>query len=85
MTDTTQIRTVALDTPIQRGETVIESLQIRKPRAGELRGLSLVELGQLKVDALGALLPRITLPPVHRVAIDDVTLSFARRVAIVDI
>jgi hypothetical protein len=28
-----------------------------------LRGLALVDLGQLKVDALGVLLPRITLPP----------------------
>jgi hypothetical protein len=41
----------------------IETVQIRKPRAGELRGLALVDLGQLKVDALGVLLPRITLPP----------------------
>jgi hypothetical protein len=58
-----QLRTVTLDTPIQRGEQTIETVQIRKPRAGELRGLALVDLGQLKVDALGVLLPRITLPP----------------------
>jgi hypothetical protein len=63
MTDTPQLRTVTLDTPIQRGEQTIETVQIRKPRAGELRGLALVDLGQLKVDALGVLLPRITLPP----------------------
>ncbi|GFM28137.1 phage tail assembly protein [Novosphingobium sp. PY1] len=63
MTEATpEIRTVALDTPIQRGEQTIESIQIRKPKSGELRGLALVELGQLKVDALTKLLPRVTIP-----------------------
>ena len=56
-------RTVTLDTPIVRGETSIDELQLRKPRSGELRGLSLVDLGQLKVDALTKILPRITVPP----------------------
>lgn len=56
-------RTVTLDTPIVRGETTIDELQLRKPRSGELRGLSLVDLGQLKVDSLTKILPRITMPP----------------------
>ena len=56
-------RTVALDTPIVRGETSIDELKLRKPRSGELRGLSLVDLGQLKVDSLTKILPRITVPP----------------------
>lgn len=59
---TSEIRTVALDAPIQRSEQTIESIQIRKPKSGELRGLALVELGQLKVDALTKLLPRVTMP-----------------------
>jgi Phage tail protein E. len=59
-----EIRTVPLDTPIQRGEQKVDTLQIRKPSSGELRGLSLVDLGQLKVDALTKLLPRITMPPI---------------------
>ena len=57
-----EFRTVSLDTPVQRGGTAIEQLQLRKPRSGELRGLSLVDLGQLKVDALTKLLPRISMP-----------------------
>lgn len=57
-----EFRTVTLDTPIQRGEESIETLKIRKPGSGELRGLSLVDLGQLKVDALMKLLPRVTTP-----------------------
>ena len=56
------IRTVTLDTPVQRGETTVDRLQLRKPRSGELRGLSLVDLGQLKVDALTKLIPRISIP-----------------------
>src|SRR3546814_14664371 len=54
--------TVTLDAPIQRGKETIAFIQLRKPRSGELRGLSLVDLGQLKVDALTKLLPRITVP-----------------------
>jgi len=64
MTEPTEIRTVSLDTPIVRGDQEITSLQIRKPKSGELRGLSLVEIGQLKVDTLTKLLPRITMPTV---------------------
>lgn len=58
------LRPVPLDTPIVRGDLTIETLQLRKPGSGELRGLSLVELGQLKVDALIKILPRITIPPI---------------------
>lgn len=57
-------RTVTLDTPIARGEVSVNELQLRKPRSGELRGLSLVDLGQLKVDSLIKVLPRITVPPI---------------------
>jgi hypothetical protein len=55
---------ITLDTPIQRGETTIDTLQLRKPKSGELRGLSLVDLGQLKVDALTKILPRVALPTI---------------------
>ena len=58
--------TVALDTPIRRGTTVIDSITLRKPNSGELRGISLAELLQMKVDALQAVLPRITTPMLHK-------------------
>ncbi len=51
-----------LQTPIQRGETQIDDVEIRKPAAGELRGVSLVELLQMDVGALITVLPRITTP-----------------------
>lgn len=63
MADAT-ILSVILDTPIVRGDVTISTLQLRKPDAGALRGLSLVDLGLLKVDSLIKVLPRITIPPV---------------------
>lgn len=59
-----KIRTVTLDEPITRGEQTIGTLQLRKPSAGELRGLTLVDLTQLKVDTVIKILPRITMPPI---------------------
>ena len=36
-----ELKTVKLETPIKRGETEITVVKLRKPKAGELRGLSL--------------------------------------------
>ena len=72
MNDTAPIfRTVSLDTPIMKGETLIDTLQLRKPRAGEMRGLSLVDLGQLKVDALTKIVPRIAVPTITEADVAD--------------
>lgn len=57
-----QTETVQLDTPIQRGEQTIDALQLRKPAAGELRGVALTDLLQLDVGALCKVLPRVTQP-----------------------
>ena len=57
------IRTITLDTPIMRGEASIDSIEIRKPASGELRGLNMVALSQLEYASLETLLPRITNPP----------------------
>ncbi len=54
--------TVDLDTPVIRGEHSINSVTLRKPMAGELRGVSLIELMQMDVLALRKVLPRITNP-----------------------
>lgn len=54
--------TITLDTPIVRGETKIESITLRKPASGELRGVSLMDLAQMDVVSLRKVLPRITTP-----------------------
>ena len=58
-----KIVTVTLEHPIERGDTKIEQLQLRKPNGGELRGLSFAQLMVLQTDELWTLLPRITTPP----------------------
>lgn len=55
-------KTVTLDYPIQRGEQEIDTITVRRPRAGELRGINAADVLQLNVDALIKLLPRITTP-----------------------
>ena len=64
--DTKDPNTVQLDTPIKRAGGNITHITLRKPTAGELRGVSLAELLQMKVDALQAVLPRITTPMLHK-------------------
>lgn len=54
--------TITLETPIVRGEQRIESLTLRKPTAGELRGLALNDLLRSDVASLQTLLPRISTP-----------------------
>lgn len=55
-------KTITLETPIKRGETSIETVEVRKPVAGELRGNNLTDLLQMDVVALTKVLPRITTP-----------------------
>ncbi|RFA31324.1 hypothetical protein CAI21_01465 [Alkalilimnicola ehrlichii] len=57
--------TVKLQTPIPRNGGDIVELALRKPGAGELRGLALVELLQMDVNALAKVLPRISQPTVQ--------------------
>jgi hypothetical protein len=83
----TDTAVVPLDTPIQRGEQTISSVTLRKPKAGELRGLSLSALMRVDVDSLQVLLPRISSPtltkfdvanldPVDLVALGGEVLAF---------
>lgn len=55
-------KTITLDQPIQRGESQIASVEMRKPAAGELRGLNLNDLLQMDVAALHKVIPRISSP-----------------------
>ncbi|SOC56458.1 Phage tail assembly chaperone protein, E, or 41 or 14 [Chromohalobacter canadensis] len=53
---------VELDTPIKRGEQTIEQITLRKPSAGELRGVNLADVLQMQTDALIKLIPRLSTP-----------------------
>lgn len=64
------ITTVTLDAPITRGDQVIETVQLRKPSTGELRGLSIAALANLDVEEIRKLLPRITMPILTKADVD---------------
>lgn len=53
---------VKLDTALTRGSAEVTTVQVRKPKAGELRGVSLALLMQMDVSELTKVLPRITQP-----------------------
>lgn len=55
---------VTLKKPIKRGEKTIDTIGLRRPDSGELRGLSLVAVARLEVDALAILIARISDPHV---------------------
>lgn len=62
---------VELEEPIIRGEQKIEQLIFRRPKAGEMRGLSMGKLGQMDVDELRKLAPRISQPPITQHEFDN--------------
>ena len=80
------MKTITLEQPIQRGESTIDTVELRKPVSGELRGANLTDLIQMDVTALHKVLPRITVPPLteHEVAQLDPAdlLQFGTMVAV---
>lgn len=53
---------INLEQAIKRGESSITSIRLRKPAAGELRGLKLLDLLNGDVNATIRLVPRISEP-----------------------
>lgn len=62
---------VPLQTPIERKGETITTLQLMKPRTGDLRGLALADLLTMKADAVAVLLPRISVPTLMKNEVDD--------------
>lgn len=60
---------IALDEPIKRGEQSIDSITLRKPKSGELRGVSLADVLQMQTDALITLIPRLSTPSLTAVEV----------------
>ncbi|RXJ70659.1 phage tail protein [Veronia nyctiphanis] len=59
MADNTKI---SLSSPIKQGDKHIKEIELRKPMAGELRGIKLLDIMQMDVSAYLPLLPRISTP-----------------------
>jgi len=62
MQETIMQETITLDSPIKRGEILIESIVVSKPKSGALRGIALTDLLRMEVAALTTALPRLTEP-----------------------
>lgn len=54
-----ETRTVTLKTPIKRGEEEVNTVRLREPRAGELRGLENFSILRMDVSAHRTLVPRL--------------------------
>lgn len=58
--DQSDIKKVDLPNPIEKDGVEIKTLDIQKPKSGNLRGLSLVDVCEMKFEAGETLLPRIS-------------------------
>jgi hypothetical protein len=70
-----KMESLRLTTAIQRGEQSITELALRKPKAGELRGLSMQELMNARISAVLDILPRITTPPITQQEADNMEVE----------
>lgn len=76
------IKGINLETPIKRGEKEITEIQVRKPKAGELRGVSLSALMQMDVNELTKVMPRITQPTLTPEEIQGMDVADLTQIAI---
>lgn len=53
------MKSVKLPDPVKRGDTEIAEIQLRQPKAGELRGLEVVALLRMDFTSHQTLIPRI--------------------------
>ena len=67
--------TVDLDQPIQRGDQTIDKIKLRRPGAGEMRGLAMLSLLQMDMGAVQTILPRISDPPIYAADIAGMDVS----------
>jgi len=70
-TKTPVTATVKLGTPIARDDTEVAQLTLRKPKAGDLRGLSLQDVLQSDVTSLIRLVPRISDPALTELEVSE--------------
>lgn len=64
---------VILDYPIERSGGVIEKVTVRRPRAGALRDVKLMDLAQMDTQSLITVLPRITSPTLTKAEIKNLS------------
>lgn len=66
---------VVLSTPIETNGDPITQVNMREPKAGELRGLKLLDVFQLDYESMEQLFPRITTPSLTVEQIRNLTVA----------
>lgn len=66
---------IVLEQPIKRGEQQIAEITLRKPAAGELRGLKFTDLLNGDVSATIRLVPRISQPSLTELEVAALDIS----------
>lgn len=64
---------ITLEDPIDRPDGPITKLRLTKPKAGQLRGLKVLDLYAMDVNAVCKLLPRITVPALTPTEVADLS------------
>lgn len=67
----TDVQIIELETPLKMGNTEITSLEIRKPNVLALQGVKIADLLQGDVNAICAVLPKISTPSLTKSQIVD--------------
>lgn len=68
------MNTITLSVPLKRGEQQITEITLHEPNAGALRGLSLGDVINAKVDAVITLIPRVSEPKITEAEMRDMNL-----------
>lgn len=63
-----------LTDPIKRGDDEVTGFDIRRPKAGELRGVKVLDLMHMDVAAVSEVLPRISVPPLSAAEVADLDI-----------
>jgi hypothetical protein len=58
------MKTFTFEQPIPYGDKQLSEITLRRPQAGDLRGVKLMGLHQMEVDTFTTLVPRISTPAV---------------------
>lgn len=66
---------VVLANPIKVGDAEIKEIELRTPKAGELRGLRLSELLNGEVSSIATVVERVSTPTLTRDKFDELTVA----------
>ena len=68
------MKTITLKNPITNGKATIETIDVREPSAGDLRGVKLYDVFQGDTAAYIDMLPRITTPSLTKAQVAMLSL-----------